>query len=97
MSVCVFVHVIVHVVFICGVYVWCVYVCGYLLLYIYISVVCTVKVWSLTGGLVHTFRGHSRAVTNLLIHPHNSTIVITCSLDGSLRMWSLDTMDAIYR
>nr|KAG5708463.1 hypothetical protein BaRGS_026190 [Batillaria attramentaria] len=55
-----------------------------------------VKVWSLTGGLVHTFRGHSRAVTNLLIHPHNSTIVITCSLDGSLRMWSLDTMDCIY-
>ncbi|XP_076448164.1 uncharacterized protein LOC143284909 isoform X2 [Babylonia areolata] len=55
-----------------------------------------VKVWSLTGGLVHTFRGHSRAVTNLLVHPHNSTLILTTSLDGSLRMWSLDTMDAIY-
>ncbi|XP_070192502.1 uncharacterized protein [Littorina saxatilis] len=55
-----------------------------------------VKVWSMTGGLVHTFRGHSRPVTNLLIHPHNFTIIITCSLDSSLRMWSLDTMDEIY-
>ncbi|XP_025106268.1 uncharacterized protein LOC112571485 isoform X5 [Pomacea canaliculata] len=55
-----------------------------------------VKVWSLTGGLVHTFRGHSRAVTNLLIHPQTSSIIITCSLDGSLRMWSLDTMDVFY-
>jgi WD40 repeat protein len=56
-----------------------------------------VKVWSMTGGLVHTFRGHSRAVTNLVIHPKNSTIIMTCSLDGTIRMWSLDTMDAIYR
>lgn len=56
-----------------------------------------VKVWSLTGGLVHTFRGHSRAVTNLLIHPQTSSIIITCSLDGSLRMWSLDTMDVFYK
>ncbi|XP_059144785.1 uncharacterized protein LOC131931960 [Physella acuta] len=55
-----------------------------------------VKVWSLMGGLVHTFRGHSRAVTSLLLHPYNSSIVVTCSLDGSLHMWSLDTMESIY-
>ena len=55
------------------------------------------KVWSLMGGLIHTFRGHSRAVTNLLLHPTTSSIVLTCSLDGTVRMWSLDTMDCIYR
>ena len=54
------------------------------------------KVWSLNGGLVHTFRGHSRAVTGLLLHPETSSILITCSLDGSVRMWSLDTMDLLY-
>ncbi|CAG5133957.1 unnamed protein product, partial [Candidula unifasciata] len=54
-----------------------------------------VKVWSLLGGLVHIFRGHSRAVTNLILHPATSSIVITCSLDGTVRMWSLDTMDCL--
>ncbi|GFR91987.1 WD repeat-containing protein 87 [Elysia marginata] len=60
------------------------------------SIDCEVKVWSLMGGLIHTFRGHSRAVTNLLLHPATSSIVLTCSLDGTVRMWSLDTMDCIY-
>ncbi|XP_012943336.1 uncharacterized protein LOC101848406 [Aplysia californica] len=60
------------------------------------SIDCEVKVWSLMGGLVHTFRGHSRAVTNLILHPATPSIVITCSLDGTVRMWSLDTMDTLY-
>ncbi|CAL1535162.1 unnamed protein product [Lymnaea stagnalis] len=60
------------------------------------SVDCEVKVWSVLGGLVHTFRGHSRAVTSLMLHPATSSIVITCSLDGSIRMWSLDTMECHY-
>ncbi|XP_033746435.1 uncharacterized protein LOC117331705 isoform X2 [Pecten maximus] len=60
------------------------------------SVDCEVKVWSLMGGLVHSFRGHSRAVTNLLLHPDSSSLIITASLDGSIRMWSLDTMELVY-
>ncbi|XP_055882735.1 uncharacterized protein LOC106056024 isoform X2 [Biomphalaria glabrata] len=60
------------------------------------SVDTEVKVWSLVGGLVHTFRGHSRAVTNLILHPLTSSIIITSSLDGSIRMWSLDTMECLY-
>ncbi|XP_053378340.1 uncharacterized protein LOC123529192 isoform X8 [Mercenaria mercenaria] len=60
------------------------------------SVDSEVKIWSLNGGLVHTFRGHSRAVTGLLLHPETSSILITSSLDGSIRMWSLDTMDLLY-
>ncbi|XP_060076269.1 uncharacterized protein LOC132555908 [Ylistrum balloti] len=60
------------------------------------SVDCEVKVWSLMGGMVHSFRGHSRAVTNLLLHPDSSSLIITASLDGSIRMWSLDTMELVY-
>ncbi|XP_064632315.1 uncharacterized protein LOC135490771 isoform X2 [Lineus longissimus] len=55
-----------------------------------------VKVWGIPGGHVHTFRGHSRAVTNLVLHPDTSALFLTSSLDGSVRMWSLDTMDCIY-
>ncbi|KAJ8047090.1 Transcriptional repressor tup11 [Holothuria leucospilota] len=55
-----------------------------------------VKVWSMTGGLVHTFRGHSRAVTNVVLHPESSSLVLTSSLDGTVRMWSLDIMEEIY-
>ncbi|ESO89998.1 hypothetical protein LOTGIDRAFT_164698 [Lottia gigantea] len=60
------------------------------------SIDCFVKVWSMTGGLVHTFRGHARAVTNLMIHPDNSSIIITSSLDGTIRMWSLETLEPLY-
>ncbi|KAK3608331.1 hypothetical protein CHS0354_030785 [Potamilus streckersoni] len=60
------------------------------------SVDSEVKVWSLTGGQVHTFRGHSRAVTSMILHPDCASIVITASLDGSIRMWSLDFMDLLY-
>ncbi|XP_078678210.1 uncharacterized protein LOC144914315 [Branchiostoma floridae x Branchiostoma belcheri] len=55
-----------------------------------------VKVWSIKGGLVHVFRGHSRGVTQLVLHPATSALVLTSSLDGTVKMWSLDTMDIIY-
>ncbi|KAL5018591.1 hypothetical protein ScPMuIL_004313 [Solemya velum] len=60
------------------------------------SVDSEIKIWSLNGGLVHSFRGHSRAVTSLILHPETSSIIITSSLDGSVRMWSLVTMDPLY-
>lgn len=60
-------------------------------------VVITVKMWSLRGGLVHTFRGHSRAVTSIVVHPIKPSIIVTASLDGSVRMWSLNTMEILYR
>ncbi|XP_078595948.1 uncharacterized protein LOC144873010 [Branchiostoma floridae x Branchiostoma japonicum] len=55
-----------------------------------------VKVWSIKGGLVHVFRGHSRGVTQLVLHPATSALVLTSSLDGTVKMWSLDTMDIVY-
>ncbi|XP_033113818.1 uncharacterized protein LOC117114300 isoform X2 [Anneissia japonica] len=55
-----------------------------------------VKVWSMTGGHVHTFRGHSRAVTNILLHPESPSVVLTSSMDGSVRLWSLEIMEMLY-
>ena len=57
----------------------------------------SVKMWSLRGGLVHTFRGHSRAVTSIVVHPIKPSIIVTASLDGSVKMWSLNTMEILYR
>ena len=61
-----------------------------------VVLLCTVKVWSLTGGLVETFRSHSRSVTNLLLHPDDSSLVLSSSLDGSVKVWSLDIMELMY-
>ncbi|CAH1782794.1 unnamed protein product [Owenia fusiformis] len=60
------------------------------------SVDTEVKVWSISGGHIHTFRGHARAISNLILHPDTSSLVLTSSLDGTVRMWSLDTMDCLY-
>ncbi|XP_022105005.1 uncharacterized protein LOC110986955 isoform X2 [Acanthaster planci] len=57
---------------------------------------CDVKVWSMTGGHIHTFRGHSRSVTGVVLHPETSTLVLTSSTDGTVRMWSLDIMEPMY-
>ncbi|XP_038668103.1 uncharacterized protein LOC119973753 isoform X2 [Scyliorhinus canicula] len=51
---------------------------------------CEIKAWSNMGIYTHTFTGHTRAVTNLLLHPETSSIFISSSKDGSIRFWSLD-------
>ena len=55
-----------------------------------------IKVWSLTGGKIEIFRGHTNCVTNLVLNPHNSSLFISSSLDGTIKMWSLDIMQMIY-
>lgn len=55
-----------------------------------------IKVWSLNGGLLHTFRGHSQPVSNLILNPFNSNLVISSSVDGTIRMWSLDIMQSVH-
>jgi WD40 repeat protein len=67
-----------------------------------------VKAWSLIDDpndtkaasvkrKLHTFTGHSRAVTGIVLHPETQTMFITSSLDGTVRFWSLDTLEQIYR
>ncbi|XP_063433586.1 uncharacterized protein LOC134715372 isoform X1 [Mytilus trossulus] len=71
------------------------------------SVDTTIKAWSLIDKpndnkassvkrLLHTFSGHSRAVSGMVLHPETQTMFITSSLDGTVRIWSLDTMEQLY-
>ncbi|XP_071178308.1 uncharacterized protein [Mytilus edulis] len=71
------------------------------------SVDTTIKAWSLIDNpndnkassvkrLLHTFSGHSRAVSGMVLHPETQTMFITSSLDGTVRIWSLDTMEQLY-
>ncbi|XP_077972038.1 uncharacterized protein LOC120338981 isoform X1 [Styela clava] len=57
------------------------------------SVDCEVKVWGASGGHVCTLRGHSRPVTSILIHPDIPGLVFSSSMDGTIKVWSLHTMD----
>ncbi|XP_062518586.1 uncharacterized protein LOC134193767 [Corticium candelabrum] len=55
----------------------------------------SINVWSGSTGtfnLIHTLHGHTSTVTGLLAHPVES-VIITSSLDGSICMWKLDTME----
>ena len=56
----------------------------------------TIKVWSLIGGLTSVFKGHTKAITKLLLNPKDSNLVISSSLDGFIKIWSLDIMQQIY-
>ncbi|XP_072928083.1 uncharacterized protein [Hemitrygon akajei] len=51
-----------------------------------------VNLWTRKGVFVHRFTGHTRAVTNLVLHPETSSIFISGSKDGTIRFWSLDTL-----
>ena len=46
-------------------------------------------------ALVHTFVGHARAVTALLSHP-KSGLIVSASMDCTLRVWNLDTLQEEY-
>nr|XP_034960877.1 uncharacterized protein LOC118080053 [Zootoca vivipara] len=55
-----------------------------------------IKSWSDQGCLLHTFQGHSKTVTKLLLHPNSTSLFISGSLDGSVKLWSFDTMELFY-
>nr|XP_014344404.1 PREDICTED: uncharacterized protein LOC102354946 isoform X2 [Latimeria chalumnae] len=57
---------------------------------------CKIKVWSDKGMELDVFRGHSRSITSLILHPETSALFISGSMDGTVRLWSLDTMSQIY-
>ncbi|CAD5125281.1 DgyrCDS13526 [Dimorphilus gyrociliatus] len=60
------------------------------------SVDCTVKIWNTQGSHVHTFRGHAGAITAIVNQPDDDAILITSSLDGSIRVWSLHIFEHLY-
>ncbi len=61
------------------------------------SLDCEIKIWSLAGGLLETFKGHSMPISSIILNPHNSNLILSASLDGTIKMWSLDIMQPIYQ
>ncbi|XP_060094786.1 uncharacterized protein LOC132572011 [Heteronotia binoei] len=55
-----------------------------------------IKSWNDQACLVHVFQGHTKAVTKLLLHPTNTSLFISGSLDGSIKLWSFDSMQLFY-
>lgn len=49
----------------------------------------TVKLWSVNGGLISTFRGHTEVVSSVTFSPDGLTVV-SGSYDKTIRVWSLD-------
>ena len=54
-----------------------------------------------TKQFMHTFKGHSRAVTSLKLiksnQASNFSNFVSASLDGSIRIWSLDKLIELYK
>lgn len=47
-------------------------------------------VWDLVAGTVrHSFAGHSKAISCVAAHPKSDTMLLSASLDGTLRLWSI--------
>ncbi|XP_055503914.1 uncharacterized protein LOC129704662 isoform X2 [Leucoraja erinacea] len=57
---------------------------------------CHINKWSRKGILLHKFTGHTKVVTNLLLHPDTRAVFISSSKDGSIRFWSLDTLNELF-
>lgn len=43
-------------------------------------------------ALVKQFEGHSEAITGLVRHCSNTSCIVTCGADGSLRVWDIDRL-----
>nr|XP_060615874.1 uncharacterized protein LOC132765615 [Anolis sagrei ordinatus] len=54
------------------------------------------KSWNGQGNLLHVFQGHSKTVTKILLHPSIASLFISGSLDGSVKLWSFDSMEVFY-
>ena len=55
-----------------------------------------INVWTTTGGKVSGFSSHTRIVTSMLVHPSDGCLIITSSMDGTIRIYSLDTFEEMY-
>lgn len=60
--------------------------------YITASEDASVKVWSECCAPITSFNAHLKEVTDMLVHPHCQWVILTCSLDGTIKQWNLLTL-----
>jgi hypothetical protein len=56
----------------------------------------TVKLWNLSGQLLHTLKGHSGYVSSVVFSPDGKTIA-SGSSDGTVKLWNMDLDDLLKR
>ena len=56
----------------------------------------TINLWQDFKHLVFTFDGHGDTITGLLSHPHGP-LIVSSSLDCTIRTWNIATLEEIYR
>lgn len=55
-----------------------------------------INVYNPNGGLVITFCSHSNLITALLIHPSDGNMFISSSMDGTVKLFSLNMLEELY-
>ena len=55
-----------------------------------------INILTTSGGKIHTFYSHSSLVTEIIIHPSDGNLFITSSLDGNIKIFSLDILEELY-
>ena len=55
-----------------------------------------IPIYSSNGGLLTTLLKHTRVVTSLLAHPSDSSLFISSSMDGTIKVFSLQMFEELY-
>jgi len=54
-----------------------------------------IDIFSSTGGKVTTLLNHSNLVTSLILHPNDPSMFFSSSMDGSVKLFSLQTLEEL--
>ena len=60
------------------------------------SVVGQVSLSTTTGSNIHFFFSHSNLVTEIIVHPCDAQLILTASLDGYIKLFSMDLLEELY-
>ena len=57
----------------------------------------TIRIWNPRGDAVMTLEGHLDEVSSIAFHPKGENILVSCSFDGTVRVWNLLDAMEIFR
>ena len=56
------------------------------------------QIWdNIHGGSLGKLGGHMMRITGLLLHPNSGDLMLTCSADGTLRLWNIPNRREVCR